>query len=374
MDALEILSHLPTTTQNRSQHMDTILKKVSMSISAEAPERNLAPLNEAEALVKALSDTEESTDKERQLSLARIHYWMGRMHYYHNDRREALSYFRRVLAEAQEVGDEELIATSSSVIGRVLIHQGYFGQARQFLVQAISALERASNWTEYIDTVAYLGIVRAGSGEYIAGVEEVQRALETHHLAADAMCHCCLAIMYILGGDMRQALEEGRAIVSVGEQSSDQLAVYLGYGLRAWAEIRLGHHQEALAYMAQQQASAGSLGEERLILDDIFIPIRAEIALKAGHIEEALALAEEAVAYAQTVDGKFAEGLAQRVWGEALVALSPPRWDAARAHMAASLHAFEAGDILLEMARTHQEWALLCRTYQDLPEALYHLS
>jgi len=321
-----------------------------------------------------LSDTEESTDKERQLSLARIHYWMGRMHYYHNDRREALSYFRRVLAEAQEVGDEELIATSSSVIGRVLIHQGYFGQARQFLVQAISALERASNWTEYIDTVAYLGIVRAGSGEYTAGVEEVQRALETHHLAADAICHCCLTIMYILGGDMRQALEESRAIVSVGEQSGDQLAVYLGYGLRAWAEIRLGHHQEALAYMAQQQASAGSLGEERLILDDIFIPIRAEIALKAGHIEEALALAEEAVAYAQTVDGKFAEGLAQRVWGEALVALSPPRWDAARAHMAASLHAFEAGDILLEMARTHQEWALLCRTYQDLPEALYHLS
>ena len=280
IDALEILSQLPTATQNRSQHVDTILKKVSMSLSAEAPERNLAQLNEAEVLVKALSDTEESTDEERRLSLARIHYWMGRMHYYHNDRREALSYFRRVLAEAQEVGDEELIATSSSVIGRVLIHQGYFGQARQFLVQAISALERASNWTEYIDTVAYLGIVRAGSGEYIAGVEEVQRALETHHLAADAMCHCCLAIMYILGGDMHQALEEGPAIVSVGEQSGDQLAVYLGYGLRAWAEIRLGHHEEALAYMAQQQGSAGSLGEERLILDDIFIPIRAEIALK----------------------------------------------------------------------------------------------
>ena len=121
--------------------------------------------------------------------------------------------------------------------------------------------------------------------------------------------------------------------------------------------------------MSQQQASAGSLGEERLILDDIFIPIRAEIALKAGHIEEALALAEEAVAYAQTVDGKFAEGLAQRVWGVALVALNPPRWDAARAHMAASLHAFEAGDILLEMARTHQEWALLCRDHPGPPLA-----
>ncbi|HEX6777636.1 MAG TPA: AAA family ATPase, partial [Ktedonobacterales bacterium] len=129
IDALEILSQLPTTTQNRSQHVDTILKKVSMSISAEPPERNLAQLNEAEDLMKALSDVEDSTDEERRLSVARIHYWMGRMYYYHNDRREALNYFRRVLAEAQEAGDEELIATSSSVIGRVLVHQGYFAQA-----------------------------------------------------------------------------------------------------------------------------------------------------------------------------------------------------------------------------------------------------
>jgi tetratricopeptide (TPR) repeat protein len=183
------------------------------------------------------------------------------------------------------------------------------------------------------------------------------------------MCHCCLAIMYILGGDIREALKEGQAIVSVGEQSGDQLAVYLGYGLRAWAEIRLGHHEEALAYMAQQQSSARGLGEERLILDDIFIPIRAEIALKAGRVEEALTLAEEAVAYAQTVDGKFAEGLAQRVWGQALVALSPPRWEAAREHMAASLHAFETGGIPLEAARTHQEWALLSHDHQDPPLA-----
>jgi hypothetical protein len=176
-------------------------------------------------------------------------------------------------------------------------------------------------------------------------------------------------MMYTLGGDKRQALEESRAIVSVGEQSGDQLAVYLGYGLQAWAEIRLDHHEEALACMTQQQAMAGSLGKERLIVDDIFASIKAEIALKAGHIEEALALAEEAVAYAQTVDGKFAEGLAHRVWGQALVALSPPHWDAARSHMAASLHAFEAGDLLLEVARTHQEWALLCRDHPGPPLA-----
>lgn len=372
INALDCLSHLHITTQNRSGHTHTIPKKVNTPPSVEAPERHLVQLSEVEALVNTLSNKEEA-DNERRLSLARVHYWMGRMHYYHNDRQEALRCFRSMLAEAQEVGDEELIAISSSMIGHILVFQGYFDQARPLLVQAIAALERAANWTEYIDTICYLGIVRAGCGEYKVGVEAVQQALETHHLTADAFCYCYLAVMHILGGEMQRALEECRAIVSVGGQSDDRLAIYMGHGLRAWVESRLGHHEEALAHMVRQQAIAESLGEEQLLIEDLFAAIKAEMALHAGRIEEALALAEEAVAYAQAVDGKFAEGLAQRVQGLALVAFNPPRWEAAEAHMAASLQAFAAGSILLEVARIHQEWALLCRDHGDLTQALFHL-
>ena len=132
INALDCLSHLPLTAQNRRGHVDTVLKKESMPFSAEAPKPNLVQLSEAEALVKALSNTEKA-DNERRLNLARVYFWMGRMHYYHNDRREALSCFRSMLAEAQEVGDEELIAISSSATARILVHQGYFSQARPFL-------------------------------------------------------------------------------------------------------------------------------------------------------------------------------------------------------------------------------------------------
>ena len=372
INALDCLSQLPVTAQNRSRHVDTVLKKVSASFSAEAHEKNLVQLSEVEALVNMLSATEEANSESR-LSLARFRYWMGRMHYYHNDRREALNCFRDTLVEAQEVGDEELIAISSGMIGRVLVHQGYFGQARPFLVRAVTALERAANWTEYIDTIGYLGIVLAGSGEYRAGLEGVQRALEAHHLTPDGFSHCEFAVMYMLGGETRLALEESRAILSVGEQAGDRLAIYLGHGMQAWAESRLGHHEQALAHMVQQRSSSGSLGEERLIIEDLFAAIRAEIALGAGRTEEALALAEEAVAYAQEMDGKFAEGLAQRVQGLALAASGPPSWEAARAHLAASLRAFEAGEIPLERARTHREWGLLCRDHNDPLEARFHM-
>jgi len=363
MNALDCLSHLPI---DRTRSTDTL----HTPSSAETSEQHVVQLNEVEVLVKVLSNT---TEAERPLNLAHIHDWMGRMHYYHNDRRAALHSFHSMLAEAQERGDEELIAISSNMIGRLMVHQGYFGQARPFLVQAIEALERAANWTEYVDAIGYLGIVRAGRGECKEAVEAVQRALEAHHLTADAFCHSHIAVMCIIGGDMECALEESRAMVSIGEQSGDRFAVYIGHGIQAWAEIRLGHHEEAFTRIVQQQALARNLGEERLILEDMFAAFKAEIALQAGRIEEALALAEEAVANAQAIDGKYAEGVARRVQGLAFAACTPPRWEEAQAHMAASLQAFEKGELLMEAVRIHQDWALLCHDHHDLPQALFHL-
>jgi len=125
--------------------------------------------------------------------------------------------------------------------------------------------------------------------------------------------------------------------------------------------------------MAQRQALAHSLGEQHLIVGDWFAAIHAEIVLGAQRVEEALRLAEEAVVYARSVDGKYAEGLAHRVWGQALAALTPPRFEEAEDHLTISLQAFETCEIPPEIARTHRIWALLCRDHHDLAEALAHL-
>ena len=82
-----------------------------------------------------------------------------------------------------------------------------------------------------------------------------------------------------------------------------------------------------------------------------------------------LILAEEAVVYARSVDGKYAEGLAQRVWAQALAALIPPRWDEVEEHLMTSPQAFEACEMFPEIARTHRTWGLLCRNRHDLNSA-----
>jgi hypothetical protein len=59
-----------------------------------------------------------------------------------------------------------------------------------------------------------------------------------------------------------------------------------------------------------------------------------------------------ALEVAAHVKGVFTAGLAQRVWGEALVCLQPPRYDEAEAHLLKSLQWFAEGEAYLEAACT----------------------
>ena len=66
------------------------------------------------------------------------------------------------------------------------------------------------------------------------------------------------------------------------------------------------------------------------------------------------------------------DALARRIWGQALVARVPPRWDEAEAHMAQSLRSLEEGQSRLEAARTHLAWGTVCRDRGDLTAVRAH--
>ena len=373
--ALESLVHLPDTVENRRRRVDTTIKQVSVSLSADSPERNLARLAEVEPLAQALPSPDGAPGGDR-LRLARVHFWIGRAHHYRNELREAISYYQQVLVVAREFDDEELLAIPSNVLGRGVGVQGHFGKSATLLAPAIVAFEKTANWAEWVWATGFLGLSLAARGQYAAGLVAGERArtraLETNYPTAIAASYILLAGIYLLGGDIPRMLDAGRAALQVAGQAGDQLYVYLGYNIQAWAESRLGQHQAAIESMAQSQAIGQSLGA-RLLLADWFAAARAEIALNAGHIEDALARAEEAVAIAQAAGGIFAEGLAQRVWGQSLAALYPVRWDEAEVHLGRSVSLLELGECHVEVARTHVAWGLLCRDRDDAAAALDHL-
>ena len=372
--ALEALAKLPDTEENRQRNVDVLIKRVSSSWGADSLEQNMTRLFEAESLAKELLGPDGRPGSDR-LRLARIHFWMGRVHYGANKMPEAIGYFQQVLEVAEELDDAELLALPSLTIGAVMLVQGHLDKAKSLLSKAIPASAQMGRWPEWARAVGFHGIALSMSGDCAAGVAEVQRALarmrEISSLRGIAMSNVHLSVVYIYAGDLLHAIEAGRKGVEAGEQSKERILVCVGNAWRGWAEGRAGDFEAAAASMARSQAVIQEPGGQ-VIGADWIAAINAEIALGMGCFEDALALTERAIGIAQKMGGIFAEGLARQVRGQALAAVNPPRWDEAEAQLTESLRLLESGQQRVEAARTHVAWGTVCRDRGDLAATREH--
>jgi transcriptional regulator with XRE-family HTH domain/tetratricopeptide (TPR) repeat protein len=368
IQALEVLSQLPDSTDTRRRRVDTILKLVEVSLLAVSLERTLERLVEAEDLARVLPDP----DRKR---LAYVHYWIGHVHCARNAMRQAIEYAQHVQVEARELGDEALVALASVQLSRAWINQGHYGLIEGLLTPIIPVLERTGYWLDWTYALGFVGVALAARGQVALGVAQGQHALELARSAGEmksrgvTASHFLLSVIYLFGGDPLRVLSESCQVVEGAELLDEWLLVYLGYGFRGWAESRLGKHEEALQSMAHSQAASQRLGGH-VMLQDVFAAAIAELLLAAGRVEEALARAEAAVELGIAVGGTWSEGIAQRVWGQALACLS--RWEEAETHLAKSWQTLLSGEIFLEVAHTQVAWGLLCRDYGDLASAQEH--
>lgn len=371
--ALDVLPRLPDTIENRRRRIDTINNWVRVSYSAEDPKNYLPRLQEAETLARELPAPDGTPGGDR-LRLARVHYWIGISHYYRGAAREGITYFRQVVAVAQELGDEQLLTIPAAVIGRALSAQGRFDQALPLLNQAVGPLEKLGDWANWIITFSWLGYDMAYSGQYAAGLANIQRVLayatEKNYLSGIAMAYVYLTNVYMMGGETLKAQQAGQMAVQASEQSGDKIYRYLAFAYHGWVESRLGNHNIAAEQTAQSDAIAQG---STLIMADLLLATKAEIALNANRVEEAVTLGEKCVALAQSVGGVLAEGLAQRVWGQALARLEPPQWDQAETHLAASVTTLESCHAYIDAARTQFFWGQICAASRRSTAAREHL-
>lgn len=374
--ALQALASLPPTVETRRRIVDVTLNKMAVSWGAEDPERNLARLAEVESVASAISDSGGASAPDR-VRLARIHYWMGRIHYYRDQPREAIAYFQQVLAVGQELNDEELLAIPLAVMGRALVIQGHFGKALPTLARAIAPLEKADEWLDWAFSKAYLGVALTATGQHSAGLAEttlaLARARETKNPTAVAGCLIVLAFQSFMSRDAVTFCEVARDASASGRQAANALMTSVGLGFEGWALSLLGHHEDAEKRMAEAQAEAAKIGG-RLVAGDWIAAAYAELALNAGRPDEAIVRVGAAIEMARAIGGIFAEALAERVWGRALAAQGGPdgREEVER-HLGISLGLFETGECKVEMAHTHLVWGLICRDRGDAEAAMDHL-
>lgn len=368
--AEEALSHLPDTEGNRRRRVDTALRLVEVSFVADPPERNFQRMTEAEERTLSLRTPEGGTDPQR---LARVHYWMGRLRVYQGSYDEALRYFQQVLLECDDK-DEALLAIPSFMIGRVLTLRGHFGQGERLLAQALAPLARAGQRVDWLWTVGFRSVALVGIGQYRAGLAEHQRALaharQTNDLRGIAFCYLNLLSILLQTREHQSFLEVTVKAIEAAEQSGDQVLMYLGVGMRAWAQSRLGLHEEAAATVARRASLMERAGEP-LLCRDWFAASDVEIALCAGRPAEAVHQATRAIAEARAAGGIFAEGIVERALGQAFATLGNRAQ--AEQHLQSSQELFEQGEMRLETAHTHVLWAGLLTGWGEEAAARAHL-
>jgi tetratricopeptide (TPR) repeat protein len=352
---LHALSHLPDTEDVWRPRVDAAIHMVSVAYLAEPPEVNLQRLVEVEPLAERLRTPEGRPDVKRR---AHVHYWMGRLHVYLNDFGRAKGYFQRILEEGKELGDSALLAIPSFMMGRVMTLQGHFGEGARLLAQAVGPLEQAQDWVNWLWTVGFQCMALGALGQLhrARGLHEraLAHARETNNLTGIALCHLTTGYSFLFGRDSLRMLEYGRTALAAAEQAGERMYSALAYGQMAWAQGRLGLHEEAAENAARRREVARSLGG-RMVSSDWFAAMEAELALRAGRGEEAVALARQAADEARAIGGIFAEGLSERTLGQGLVAQGA--WEEAEPHWRASLRCFDTGQARLEAAHTRVAWA-----------------
>lgn len=369
---LACLSRLPDSEDNRRRHVDALLQYDNVAFRGETLERNQARLAEAERLARTLP----GLDGPRRL--ARVHLALGRLASIRNDHLAALDYFQLAFAAAQALQDEEQAAITTAAMGIVACQQGRFGEASQLLARALAPLERVGDWTFWLLAVIYHAIALAARGYGTAAVAAEQRAIARaqaiNYLTHIALTQSYLCVVHFLAGDWANALNVGQAAIEAAQRSSDLLSACIVHQFMAWGEVRQGEPEAAQRHLAQAAALSQRFGVSP-VFANWFAAAEAERTLLFGDPAEALRLARQAVHQAQRAGDIFAEGLAQRTWGQALWktegGMTQP-FETTEARLAESLRLLELAEARLEAARTQAAWGLLCRDHQDDAAARHH--
>jgi tetratricopeptide (TPR) repeat protein len=160
---------------------------------------------------------------------------------------------------------------------------------------------------------------------------------------------------YLLAGDWPLALSYLRKACSYATETGDKVHLNLAYSGVGWANSYLGNHDEARAARNKAQEIAQAMGG-RVMLDDWYRAGDAEIAWNAGDHDLALRLAESVVESSAAAGLLLSQGIAERVWGDALAARGA--YQESDAHMERSIGVLESGGLAIQVARTRLRWAL----------------
>jgi len=330
--ALSALQHLPETRETREQAIDLRFALRTALRALGDFRRILALLSEAEPLASVLEDPRRLGQVSHFLS--NYFYVMGRYD-------QAIAAAQRALGLATTTGDLVLHALVNFDLGLAYHAQGNYRRAIDCFGQTVASLMGAQRWERFGETHlpavfarAFLALCHAELGTFAEGSAFGEEGLQM----AQAVAHPASLMWALWGdgglslckGDLHRALPLLEHAVSLCHEVD--LQSYFPRLAAAWGAAYILGERVADAVPLLTQALAQSVATERAHFEMLCSLPLGEAHMLAGHLEEAGALAERALALASKHQERSYQAYALRLLGEIAAYHNPPEAELAETH------------------------------------------
>lgn len=250
--ALEALSTLPDTEQNRRARLDVILSWISIMWALNYPEGCSAVLE------AGLKIAEELGDRPAALRLSSV---IGNAYMTAGNAPEALRFSRKAFDEAEALGDDTTAVELATHLCAFYYVSGDSDAMADVAGRAIALLGKTGTtpqgsvpgWDLYADVLYYLGMARGFMGDLDEGERlcdaAVDRAAKTMSPMSQTMAHMMSATVAMGRSSPRPLLRHARE----GRQLSERLHLDV-LSVMFWALESFGHYFDGNAARARECA------------------------------------------------------------------------------------------------------------------------
>jgi class 3 adenylate cyclase/tetratricopeptide (TPR) repeat protein len=330
--ALSTLPHRPETRDTREQAIDLRLSLRTALLPSSDFGRILACLREAEALAAALDDPRRLGQVSRFLS---VHF--GQRGAYD----QAIAAAQRALALATASGDVVLHALANNFLGMVYQRQGDYRRAIDCFGQTVASLDGTRRHERFGDFSlpavmsranlaechAELGTFAAGSA---LGEEGLQIAEAVHHPPSLMIALWGIGVLSLRHGDLHRALpllERSLGICQDADFPIDFRRIAAALGAAYALTGRVADAVPLLTRALEQRVATGTVSFQALCSLSL-----GEAQMGAGRLEEAQALAEQALALAHEHQQRGNQAYGLRLLGDIAARREPPDVAPAETH------------------------------------------
>jgi class 3 adenylate cyclase/tetratricopeptide (TPR) repeat protein len=366
--ALRALSRCEPDVAVARRRIDVTLKLARVAYYAPT-EDVLQALEEARQVAEDIGDEEW-----RIRVMAGIASWQ----YMAGQTRPAVVMALQVIAGATEKGLEDLLVVPYLIVGRALVAMADYGRAIEMIEKST---ELGEKYRDELDTMpietrsgaplSFLGMAYQLSGHLERGAELGESGLriaeENRDLTRISSAHLVLGAPACLFGRLDDAEKHLRPAIAMAEETGDLSVVYVALGFLGHWHSQRNELEQGGACLDRSLAIAADL--DALLYVSMIEAFRAELDVKLGRFDAALARATQAVAIGKETRQEGCEAQAHRVLGWATYYAGPDSHELAEAAFREAIAIQERISERLPLARTLYELSDFLRLADDVEGA-----